>query len=173
MASTLFTMSIKPCIGRVCQDPRWGRCFRRCYSEKPQLVKAMTTIISGLQAAACSKHYELCQQEFVIPDWQGIDRITKPGTYLHSSRLSGIDMVRNACFFSPSLPTGALFFLLVSPEDNDFLLHHGAPYEYTKFIGTLTSLVKEGSQRSLSKTASKALVAGSNLGNQWLLVGER
>ncbi|KAF8009359.1 hypothetical protein BT93_J0375 [Corymbia citriodora subsp. variegata] len=32
----------------VCRDPRWGRCFES-YSEDPSVVKAMTSIIPGLQ----------------------------------------------------------------------------------------------------------------------------
>lgn len=63
-----------PCIA-VCRDPRWGRCYES-YSEDPNIVRAMTEIISGLQGeipansrkgvpyvagrekvAACAKHY--------------------------------------------------------------------------------------------------------------------
>ncbi|XP_020160324.1 uncharacterized protein [Aegilops tauschii subsp. strangulata] len=62
-----------PCIA-VCRDPRWGRCYES-YSEDPNVVRSMTTIISGLQGddpsdikgrpyvggskkvAACAKHY--------------------------------------------------------------------------------------------------------------------
>lgn len=33
---------------QVCRDPRWGRCFES-YSEDPQLVEDMTSIIPGLQ----------------------------------------------------------------------------------------------------------------------------
>ncbi|KAM0871791.1 hypothetical protein ACQ4PT_039163 [Festuca glaucescens] len=62
-----------PCIA-VCRDPRWGRCYES-YSEDPEVVQLMTTIISGLQGdvpsgeegrpyvggskkvAACAKHY--------------------------------------------------------------------------------------------------------------------
>ncbi|XP_028788855.1 uncharacterized protein LOC114744879 isoform X1 [Neltuma alba] len=63
-----------PCIA-VCRDPRWGRCYES-YSEDPNIVKEMTSIIPGLQGdipvnfrkgspyvggktkvAACSKHF--------------------------------------------------------------------------------------------------------------------
>lgn len=33
---------------QVCRDPRWGRCYES-YSEDPNIVKAMTEIITGLQ----------------------------------------------------------------------------------------------------------------------------
>ncbi|OMO62638.1 hypothetical protein COLO4_32979 [Corchorus olitorius] len=33
---------------QVCRDPRWGRCYES-YSEDPEIVKAMTEIIPGLQ----------------------------------------------------------------------------------------------------------------------------
>lgn len=36
-----------PCIA-VCRDPRWGRCYES-YSEDPDVVKSLTTIIDGLQ----------------------------------------------------------------------------------------------------------------------------
>lgn len=36
-----------PCIA-VCRDPRWGRCYES-YSEDPEVVRSMTTIIDGLQ----------------------------------------------------------------------------------------------------------------------------
>ncbi|RAL51834.1 unnamed protein product [Cuscuta campestris] len=62
-----------PCIA-VCRDPRWGRCYES-YSEDPEVVRAMTEIIHGLQGetppnslgvpyvagkekvAACAKHF--------------------------------------------------------------------------------------------------------------------
>ncbi|TKW38190.1 hypothetical protein SEVIR_1G097500v4 [Setaria viridis] len=63
-----------PCVA-VCRDPRWGRCYES-FSEHPELVQNMTSIISGFQGeipaggtlgvpfmagqrnvAACSKHY--------------------------------------------------------------------------------------------------------------------
>lgn len=33
---------------QVCRDPRWGRCYES-YSEDPNIVRAMTEIILGLQ----------------------------------------------------------------------------------------------------------------------------
>lgn len=36
-----------PCIA-VCRDPRWGRCYES-YSEDPDVVSSMTSIIDGLQ----------------------------------------------------------------------------------------------------------------------------
>ena len=60
---------------QVCRDPRWGRCYES-FSEHPEVVQNMTSIISGFQGeipaggrqgapfvagqrnvAACSKHY--------------------------------------------------------------------------------------------------------------------
>jgi len=37
--------------GQVCRDPRWGRCYES-YSEDPEVVRNMTTIIDGLQGRA-------------------------------------------------------------------------------------------------------------------------
>ncbi|XP_021715479.1 uncharacterized protein LOC110683418 isoform X1 [Chenopodium quinoa] len=36
-----------PCVA-VCRDPRWGRCYE-CYSEDTEIVRKMTSIVSGLQ----------------------------------------------------------------------------------------------------------------------------
>lgn len=36
---------------QVCRDPRWGRCYES-YSEDPEVVRSMTTIIDGLQGKA-------------------------------------------------------------------------------------------------------------------------
>lgn len=61
-----------PCIA-VCRDPRWGRCYES-YSEDPEIVRNMTSLIDGLQGrappgwdgpyvessdrvAACAKHF--------------------------------------------------------------------------------------------------------------------
>ncbi|KAL6956117.1 beta-glucosidase [Sarracenia purpurea var. burkii] len=63
-----------PCVA-VSKDPRWGRCYE-CYSEDTELVRKMTSIVSGLQGqpphghpkgypfvagrdkvAACAKHF--------------------------------------------------------------------------------------------------------------------
>ncbi|CAH9105288.1 unnamed protein product [Cuscuta epithymum] len=71
--ATGIQYAFAPCIA-VCRDPRWGRCYES-YSEDPEVVRAMTEIISGLQGeappnslgvpyvggkekvAACAKHY--------------------------------------------------------------------------------------------------------------------
>ncbi|CAN6346639.1 unnamed protein product [Urochloa humidicola] len=36
-----------PCVA-VCRDPRWGRCYES-YSEDPEIVRSLSTIVSGLQ----------------------------------------------------------------------------------------------------------------------------
>ncbi|CAL5353109.1 unnamed protein product [Camellia sinensis] len=43
-----------PCIG-VCRDPRWGRCYE-CYGEDTEIVRKMTTIVSGLQGQPPEGH---------------------------------------------------------------------------------------------------------------------
>ncbi|KAL2458428.1 Glycosyl hydrolase family protein [Forsythia ovata] len=72
--ATGIPYAFAPCIA-VCRDPRWGRCYES-YSEDPNVVQAMTEIISGLQGdlpanyekgipyvagkqkvAACAKHF--------------------------------------------------------------------------------------------------------------------
>ncbi|EPS66542.1 hypothetical protein M569_08231, partial [Genlisea aurea] len=75
MRATGIPYTFAPCIA-VCRDPRWGRCYES-YSEDPNIVTAMTEIVSGLQGdkpvesaagvpyvsagkekvAACAKHY--------------------------------------------------------------------------------------------------------------------
>ncbi|KAL2332942.1 hypothetical protein Fmac_014155 [Flemingia macrophylla] len=43
-----------PCVA-VCRDPRWGRCYE-CYSEDTEIVRKMTSIISGLQGQPPQGH---------------------------------------------------------------------------------------------------------------------
>ncbi|XP_057548856.1 uncharacterized protein LOC130827216 [Amaranthus tricolor] len=43
-----------PCVA-VCRDPRWGRCYES-YSEDTQIVKKMTSIVSGLQGNPPKEH---------------------------------------------------------------------------------------------------------------------
>ncbi|KAL0410239.1 UNVERIFIED_CONTAM: Lysosomal beta glucosidase [Sesamum latifolium] len=45
--ATGIPYAFAPCIA-VCRDPRWGRCYES-YSEDPNIVRAMTEIIPGLQ----------------------------------------------------------------------------------------------------------------------------
>ncbi|XP_034707039.1 beta-glucosidase BoGH3B-like [Vitis riparia] len=72
--ATGISYAFAPCIA-VCRDPRWGRCYES-YSEDPNIVRAMTEIVPGLQGeipansrkgvpyvngkdkvAACAKHF--------------------------------------------------------------------------------------------------------------------
>ena len=48
--ATGISYTFAPCIA-VCRDPRWGRCYES-FSEDPQVVSSMTTIIDGLQGKA-------------------------------------------------------------------------------------------------------------------------
>ncbi|KAK4278603.1 hypothetical protein QN277_016431 [Acacia crassicarpa] len=43
-----------PCVA-VCKDPRWGRCYES-YSEDTEIVRKMTSIISGLQGQPPQGH---------------------------------------------------------------------------------------------------------------------
>ncbi|KAL6191403.1 hypothetical protein ACLB2K_037794 [Fragaria x ananassa] len=43
-----------PCVA-VCRDPRWGRCYES-YSEDTEIVRKMTSIISGLQGKPPQGH---------------------------------------------------------------------------------------------------------------------
>ncbi|AQK86194.1 beta-glucosidase BoGH3B [Zea mays] len=43
-----------PCVA-VCRDPRWGRCYES-YSEDPEIVRSLTTIVSGLQGQPSADH---------------------------------------------------------------------------------------------------------------------
>uniref|UniRef100_M0ZTJ9 Hydrolase, hydrolyzing O-glycosyl compounds n=1 Tax=Solanum tuberosum TaxID=4113 RepID=M0ZTJ9_SOLTU len=157
--ATGIPYAFAPCIA-VCRDPRWGRCYES-YSEDPQIVKQMTEIIPGLQGdlptnivgipyvggktkvtpfprVESSNLRSLIKDKgdsipkgqklenskllikdgggFVISDWEGIDRITSPphSNYTHSV-LAGVQ--------------AGIDMIMV-------------PLNYTEFIDTLTSLVK-------------------------------
>ncbi|KAK1298673.1 hypothetical protein QJS10_CPB14g00829 [Acorus calamus] len=43
-----------PCVA-VCRDPRWGRCYES-YSEDTEIVRRMTSIVSGLQGSPPEGH---------------------------------------------------------------------------------------------------------------------
>nr|XP_043609190.1 beta-glucosidase BoGH3B-like [Erigeron canadensis] len=43
-----------PCVA-VCRDPRWGRCYES-YSEDTQLVRKMTSLVTGLQGRPPKDH---------------------------------------------------------------------------------------------------------------------
>lgn len=47
LRATGIQYTFAPCIA-VCRDPRWGRCYES-YSEDPEVVRSMTSIIDGLQ----------------------------------------------------------------------------------------------------------------------------
>jgi beta-glucosidase len=42
-------------IIQICKDPRWGRSYE-CYSEDTEIVRKMTSIISGLQGQLPQGH---------------------------------------------------------------------------------------------------------------------
>ncbi|GAV74473.1 Phosphorylase domain-containing protein/Glyco_hydro_3 domain-containing protein/Glyco_hydro_3_C domain-containing protein [Cephalotus follicularis] len=43
-----------PCVA-ICKDPRWGRCYES-YSEDTEIVRKMTTIVTGLQGKPPKEH---------------------------------------------------------------------------------------------------------------------
>ncbi|CAO2837998.1 unnamed protein product [Amaranthus hypochondriacus] len=43
-----------PCVA-VCRDPRWGRCYES-YGEDAEIVRMMTSIVSGLQGSPPTEH---------------------------------------------------------------------------------------------------------------------
>ncbi|KAL9238716.1 hypothetical protein vseg_013100 [Gypsophila vaccaria] len=74
LRATGILFNLAPCVA-VGRDPRWGRCYES-YSEDPEVVRKMTSVISGLQGeppkdhpkgypfvngrnnvVACAKHY--------------------------------------------------------------------------------------------------------------------
>ncbi|KAH6810505.1 Glycosyl hydrolase family protein [Perilla frutescens var. frutescens] len=44
-----------PCVA-VCRDPRWGRCYES-FGEDPQIVKMMTSVVTGLQGQPPQGHH--------------------------------------------------------------------------------------------------------------------
>ncbi|MED6169140.1 hypothetical protein PIB30_018667 [Stylosanthes scabra] len=93
-----------PCVA-VCKDPRWGRCYES-YSENTEIVRKMTSIVSGLQGKLPEGHEhgypfvagswngrklhadrflltEILKEKlgfkgFLISDWEGLDRLCHP-----------------------------------------------------------------------------------------------
>ncbi|CAN0913469.1 Beta-glucosidase BoGH3B [Linum grandiflorum] len=113
--ATGIPYAFAPCIA-VCRDPRWGRCYES-YSEDPDIVKAMTELVPGLQGdlpansnkgipfvagkrkvAACAKHFvgdggtvDGINENNTIIDWDGLLKIHMPGYY--TSIIKGVSSV--------------------------------------------------------------------------------
>ncbi|XP_075636224.1 uncharacterized protein LOC142608350 isoform X2 [Castanea sativa] len=113
-----------PCVA-VCRDPRWGRCYES-YSEDTEIVRKMTSIVTGLQGQLPHKHPKgypfvagsFLLQGFIFSDWSGLDRLSEPRGSNYRSCISsavnaGIDMVM-------------------------------VPYEFKKFVEGLIDLVESG-----------------------------
>nr|XP_051192944.1 uncharacterized protein LOC127306368 [Lolium perenne] len=52
--STGYHWAFSPCLA-VCRDPRWGRCYES-YSEDPEIVSSLTTLVAGLQGQPPADH---------------------------------------------------------------------------------------------------------------------
>ncbi|KAG4923673.1 hypothetical protein JHK87_049213 [Glycine soja] len=53
-SSEILHCNFAPCVA-VLKDPRWGRC-NKCYSEDTEIVRKMTSIVSGLQGQPPQGH---------------------------------------------------------------------------------------------------------------------
>ncbi|CAN1313662.1 Beta-glucosidase BoGH3B [Linum perenne] len=88
----------------VCRDPRWGRCYES-YSEDPNIVRAMTDIIPGLQGhppakstrevpfVATGKHNVLACAKHYVRDGGTIRGIDENDTIISWNELMHIHMV--------------------------------------------------------------------------------
>ncbi|KAB1210640.1 Beta-glucosidase BoGH3B [Morella rubra] len=56
-----------PCVA-VCRDPRWGRCYES-YSEDTEIVKKMTSLVTGLQGQPPCEHPK--GYPFLAGSWNG------------------------------------------------------------------------------------------------------
>ncbi|XP_059430406.1 uncharacterized protein LOC132164015 [Corylus avellana] len=52
--ATGINYTFAPCVA-VCRDPRWGRCYES-YSEDTEIVRKMTSIVTGLQGKLPDEH---------------------------------------------------------------------------------------------------------------------
>ncbi|TVU22635.1 hypothetical protein EJB05_32349, partial [Eragrostis curvula] len=52
--ATGINWAFAPCVA-VCRDPRWGRCYES-YSEDPEIVRSLTTLVTGLQGEPPADH---------------------------------------------------------------------------------------------------------------------
>ncbi|CAN1245859.1 Beta-glucosidase BoGH3B [Linum grandiflorum] len=104
-----------PCVA-VCRDPGWGRCYES-YSEDPEVVGAMSELVTGLQGdlppdwqegfpyvagkmnvAACAKHYvgdggtvNGNNGDDTVTDWKNIQEIHMAG--YRSSIAKGVSSI--------------------------------------------------------------------------------
>ncbi|XP_044481657.1 beta-glucosidase BoGH3B-like [Mangifera indica] len=126
--ATGIQYAFAPCIA-VCRDPRWGRCYES-YSEDPNIVRAMTEIILGLQGdvpvgprrgfpfvagktkvAACAKHF--------VGDGGTINGIDENNTVIDRHGLFSIHMPA----FSDSIAKGVSTVMVSYSSWNGVKMH--------------------------------------------------
>ncbi|XP_056168945.1 uncharacterized protein LOC115674842 isoform X2 [Syzygium oleosum] len=152
-----------PCIA-VCRDPRWGRCYES-YSEDPSIVKAMTSVIPGLQGEiptggrkgvpylggndkvlACAKHYvgdggttRGINENNTVIDLHGLLSIHMPGYY--KAIIEGVSTIMVSYSSWNGVKMHANRFLVTDFLKNTLKFKVMVPLNHTVFIDTLTQLV--------------------------------
>ncbi|CAN1152611.1 Beta-glucosidase BoGH3B [Linum perenne] len=156
----------------VCRDPRWGRCYES-YSVDPNIVRAITDIIPGLQGhppanstrevpfVATGKHNVVACAKHYVGDGGTIRGIDENDTIISWNELMHIHMVPYVSAIDKGVASGFVisdFFgidKLTDPIGANYTYSVEAgiragidmvmiPYNYSSFILDLTSLVHKG-----------------------------
>ncbi|KAM3260280.1 hypothetical protein ACQJBY_051504 [Aegilops geniculata] len=147
-----------PCIAVIdntcCRDPRWGRCYES-YSEDPNIVRSMTTIISGLQGDVPSGS---AGRPYV--GGRGVSTIMVSfnswnGTKMHANHYLITDFLKNKLKFRGFVISDwqGIDKITTPPHLNySYSIEAGigagidmimVPFGYTEFIDDLTSQVEK------------------------------
>ncbi|CAN1245865.1 Beta-glucosidase BoGH3B [Linum grandiflorum] len=171
-----------PCVA-VCRDPGWGRCYES-YSEDPEVVGAMSELVTGLQGdlppdwqegfpyvagnrmnvAACAKHYvgdggtvNGNNGDDTVTDWKNIQEIHMAG--YRSSIAKGFVISDWKGIDLITTPIHANYTYSVEKAINAGIDMVMVPFNYTEFITELTQL----EHRELAREAvRKSLVLLKN-----------
>ncbi|KAG5566988.1 hypothetical protein RHGRI_002524 [Rhododendron griersonianum] len=155
-----------PCVA-VCKDPRWGRCYES-YSEDSEIVRKMTSIVTGLQGqppqghpkgypfvagrenvVACAKHFvgdggtnKGTNEGNCVASYDELERIHLAPYLDCISR--GVCTIMASCSSWNERQLHSHHFLLtrVLKEKLGFMVM--VPFRYKLFIEDLTYLVESG-----------------------------
>ncbi|KAL4335703.1 hypothetical protein GQ457_07G042210 [Hibiscus cannabinus] len=136
-----------PCVA-VCRDPRWGRCYES-FSEDANIVRKMTSIITGLQGQppvghlkgypfvagrhniiACAKHF--------VGDGGAENGLNEGNTI---SSYNDLERIHMAPYLDSNQEAQTIVIVFAINAGIDMVM---VPHRYKQFIEDLTSLVESG-----------------------------
>ncbi|CAN1152612.1 Beta-glucosidase BoGH3B [Linum perenne] len=177
----------------VCRDPRWGRCYES-YSVDPNIVRAITDIIPGLQGhppanstrevpfVATGKHNVVACAKHYVGDGGTIRGIDENDTIISWNELMHIHMVPYVSAIDKGFVISDFFGIdkLTDPIGANYTYSVEAgiragidmvmiPYNYSSFILDLTSLEHRELAREAVRKSLVLLKNGKSSGDKPML----